>query len=131
MMHPTTIWPFRRTPDTTIEPLYKLTDEEILATWKTLIPHELRKRRRTEYIGSEHFTEEMRQACSDRGIRRRILKQRSYVEECTPKEDGDETILRLYGEGFKTADVAKKVGRRFTEVRARLVACHPSGKVLR
>lgn len=121
----------RHTPDNVIEPLLRIPDEEIYALWKPTVPYEFRPGKKTEYMGGFHFTEEMRQGCSDRGIKRRREKQRAYASECTPKEDGDETILRLYGDGMKAADVARQVGLKFGDVRGRLIACHPEGKTLR
>jgi hypothetical protein len=121
----------RHTPDNVIEPLYKIPDEEILAIWKTLVPYEFRPGKKAEYFGNDHFTFELRKACSDRSIKRRLLKQLEYAAECTPKEDGDETILRLFDEGYKITEIAEQVGRSFKVVRERIVACHPLGKALK
>lgn len=121
----------RHTPDNVIQPMLRIPEEEMLTLWKSTVPHEFRPGKRTEYMGGNHFTEEMRQGCSERGIKRRIAKQSEYASECSPKEDGDETILRLFGEGMKVADVAEATGRKFKAVRARLIACHPQGKALK
>lgn len=121
----------RHSPDNTIEPLFKIPDEEILALWKPLVPFEFRPGKRTEYLGPQVWTQELRLSSSDRALRRRRRRQEEYAEACTPKEDGDETILRLFSDGLKVGDIGVQVGLKFGEVRARLIACHPEGMTLR
>lgn len=121
----------RHTPDNVIEPMLRIPEEEMLTLWKSMVPHEFRPGKRTEYMGGNHFTEEMRQACSDRGKFRRMVKQHEYASECSPQEDGDETILRLFSEGLKIAEISKATGRRFKDVRGRVLACHPHGRPLK
>lgn len=121
----------RHSPDNTIEPMMKIPDEEILAIWKPLVPPEFRAGRSNSEYSDREITEEVRETCAKASYARRTKKQFLYAQLCTPKEDGDETIIRLFQEGLRLDAIADATGRRYQEVRDRLVDCHPTRKPLR
>jgi len=119
----------QQTEDTTIDAVCKIPEETILAQWAESIPSEFRAGRRAYfYVPSP---KNARKSEAEAAYARRSAKQAVYAGECTPKEDGDDTIIRLFGEGMRLGHISEVTGRLYEEVRRRLLACHPLGKPLR
>jgi hypothetical protein len=130
MMHPTTNWPFRRTLDNTIDAICRIPEDILREQWQaTILPSDRAGRLKNPTAHS--FSAEERAQCSVRQQKRRLKKQAQYVLACSPKVDGDDEILRLFGEGARVDQISDRLQMPYEKVRNRIVACHPDGKPLR
>ena len=119
-----------RTPDNTIDAICRIPEDIIREQWMAMIlPSDRAGRLKNPTAHS--FSAEERAQCSVRQQKRRLKKQAQYVLSCSPKVEGDDEILRLFGEGARVDQISDQLQIPYEKVRLRIVACHPDGKPLR
>jgi hypothetical protein len=105
-------------------------EDELIAKWADSI----RPEDRNLSIRGHHlvyYSQEERKAISEAKKAAQAARQRKFASECTPAIQGDDVLLELYGQGLTLMQVAKRTGRFQTEVKRRLIACHPTAEKLR
>lgn len=61
----------------------------------------------------------------------RLTFQAAYAAACTPRLEGDSTLIALWGQGHTIAEICNESGLGEVRVRDRIVACHPDQAPMR
>lgn len=104
-------------------------EEVLIAGWESSIKPEHKNLSLKNSL--EYYTLEERKAISDRKKAAQVARQKKFASECTPAIQGDDDLIELYGSGMTLMQIAKRTGRFQTEVKRRLIACHPTAEKLR
>ncbi len=107
-----------------------ISETELLYRWSRTIRPEDRASSKL-YHNTHILTEEEKQRQVENRRAFRSKAQKAHADACVPLEDGDETLIRMYGEGYRVMDIAETTQRPYREIRLRLVACHPERKSLK
>lgn len=105
--------------------------EAILAKeWPDSIRREDRNLRIQAYNPGNFTDDHKRNIVAGLAVAQRA-KQAEFASECTPQQDGDETIIRLYAEGRNIGYIKKQIRSSYSHARNRLIACHPTATALK
>ena len=105
-------------------------EDVLIAGWEATIKPE-HKNLNLKGNSLEYYTLEERKAISDGKKAAQVARQKKFASECTPAIQGDDVLIDLYEEGLTLMQIAKRTGRFQTEVKRRLIACHPTAEKLR